>query len=196
MECAYYLMCYYSIRIFQSNNCLPDWLWPLRIINTRWWPYLDIVGVNHQRWLKFGRYFGAEFWSRFWGWILINLWYDLKPVTLVRALNPWAHCAFDNILVFRVLYFDQDQDGQISVFWVFLYFEDQDGRISVFWVFLYFDQDQHGHISAFWVFLVFWRPRWTYFVILSYLYFDHDQDGHISVFWVFLYFEDQDGHIA
>ena len=25
---------------------------------------------------------------------LINLWYDLKAGALVKALNPWVHCAF------------------------------------------------------------------------------------------------------
>ena len=33
-----------------------------------------------------------SFLSRFWSWILINLWYDLKASTLVRAPNPWARC--------------------------------------------------------------------------------------------------------
>ena len=37
--------------------------------------------------LKFGKIFEAEVWSRFRGWILINLCYDLKAHTLVRALN-------------------------------------------------------------------------------------------------------------
>ena len=38
------------------------------------------------------------FFSRFWSWILINLWYDLKASTLVRAPNPWARCVCDLFL--------------------------------------------------------------------------------------------------
>ena len=61
-----------------------------------------------QWWLKFGRDFKVElwFWPRFWNWSLveivklslINLWYDSNAVTSLRALNPWVHCAFGNVL--------------------------------------------------------------------------------------------------
>ena len=41
--------------------------------------------------LKFAQDFEAEIWSRFWGWCLVdtlvNLWHDLKSITLVRAIN-------------------------------------------------------------------------------------------------------------
>ena len=52
--------------------------------------------------LRFGQAFEAEVWLGFWGWVLINLWflinfwYELKAVSLMRALNPWVRFAFCN----------------------------------------------------------------------------------------------------
>ena len=45
-------------------------------------------------------YFEAGIWSKFWSWILINLWYDVKVVTSVRALNFCARCAFGSVFSF------------------------------------------------------------------------------------------------
>ena len=45
-----------------------------------------------------------SFLSRFWSWILINLWYDLKASTLVRAPNPWARCVVGLFLAFFVIH--------------------------------------------------------------------------------------------
>ena len=38
-------------------------------------------------------------WPGFWSWTLINLWYDKKAVTLVRALNVWVCCAFGSVCI-------------------------------------------------------------------------------------------------
>ena len=46
----------------------------------------------------FGWVMKAEVWSRFWSWILTNLWHDLKTVILVKARNSWVRCAFGNVL--------------------------------------------------------------------------------------------------
>ena len=45
----------------------------------------------------------TELWSRFRSGILINLWYDLRAVASMRALNRWVHCAFANVLSFNLL---------------------------------------------------------------------------------------------
>ena len=53
----------------------------------------------------------------------------------MRALNSWVRCAFDNIFVFCViLYFDQDQERHLFAFCVFLNFEQNQDEI-----FLYFE---------------------------------------------------------
>ena len=47
---------------------------------------------------RFGWVMKAEVWSRFWSWILTNLWHDLKAVILVKARNSLVRCAFGNVL--------------------------------------------------------------------------------------------------
>ena len=47
--------------------------------------------------------FWAKAWSRLWSWILINLRYDWKAITLVRALNPWVGCAFGDVYLLSSL---------------------------------------------------------------------------------------------
>ena len=46
-----------------------------------------LVGILR---LKFGHDFEAEGRLIFWSWILVNLWYDLKAVTLLKATNLWV----------------------------------------------------------------------------------------------------------
>ena len=48
--------------------------------------------------LNFGQNFECKGWSKFWSWILINLWYDSEAVNLVRTLNPCDRCSFCNIM--------------------------------------------------------------------------------------------------
>ena len=67
------------------------------------WVGWSLVGWGWCFWL-FGRNFetvGPDFQVEAWYWrwllILINLWYDLKAVTLVKALNPFVRCAFGNV---------------------------------------------------------------------------------------------------
>ena len=63
-----------------------------------------------QCWLRLGQHFEAEFWSRFWGWGLVEiqklnfdqgrckkLCHDPKAVTLMKALNPWVHFSFGTV---------------------------------------------------------------------------------------------------
>ena len=52
----------------------------------------------HPDWLFTSRNLGADVKSFFWSWILIDLWYNLGAVTLVKSLYPWVCCAFDNVL--------------------------------------------------------------------------------------------------
>ena len=52
--------------------------------------------------LRIGQEFLAEVWSIFWSSILIiigvlNLCYDLKAISWVKALNAWVHFAFSNV---------------------------------------------------------------------------------------------------
>ena len=54
-----------------------------------------MVNILSQR---FGWVMKAEVWSRFWSWILTNLWHDLKAVILVKARNSWVRCACGNVL--------------------------------------------------------------------------------------------------
>ena len=67
----------------------------------RYWRFWSIFLVKTLR-LRFGQAFEAEVWLGFWGWVLINLWflinfwYELKAVSLMRALNPWVRFAFCN----------------------------------------------------------------------------------------------------
>ena len=49
--------------------------------------------------LNFGQDFECKGWSKFWSWILINLWYDIKAVNLVRTQNPCDRCAFCNVCI-------------------------------------------------------------------------------------------------
>ena len=85
------------------------WTWSLveflKVIRSRFWDWnlVRILMLNFNRdfelksscfeFLKmmFGRDFKTEGWSKFWSWILINLWYDLE-VTLVIALREeWRY---------------------------------------------------------------------------------------------------------
>ena len=57
-----------------------------------WWdikpPRLPPICVMSVSQVNFGTIFEAEDWLTFWSRTLINLWYDLKPIFVVIALNP------------------------------------------------------------------------------------------------------------
>ena len=113
------------VPIIGSEHCLPLWVTDsccccLTEVTEEDSNSMTVNGVtgtgsapSNQWWLKFGQDFEAEFfvktlslkfgrdveaeiWSRFLGWILVeilkltNFWGDLKAITLVKELKPWA----------------------------------------------------------------------------------------------------------
>ena len=80
------------IHFFQSP--IIAYLWQLLVDGLIWAMLLKAQKLNFgQDWCKG--------WSKFWSWILINLWYDLKAVNLVRirTLNPCDRCSFCNVCI-------------------------------------------------------------------------------------------------
>ena len=86
-------------HIFEAEVLSRFWSWILVKIlrlklDQKIWSWILFKSFR----LKFGQDFEADIWLSFWAyvwsrlqsWISINLRYDLKAITLVRALNPWA----------------------------------------------------------------------------------------------------------
>ena len=67
----------------------------LRILMTTVWSRFWNWGLLEILYL--GQNFDADVWMSFWGYIWINLRYDLNAVTLLKALSLWVRCAFGDV---------------------------------------------------------------------------------------------------
>lgn len=89
--------------IYWTSDVLKTWqMWPwlTRILSTSQSSSKVYVGIKHHWCLNFGQDFEAEFCRdselNFDRDQCENLWYNLKAVILVKALNPWICSDFGN----------------------------------------------------------------------------------------------------